>query len=122
MVPYAGTIDPTVHLRRYFQLMDVVGATEKVMCRCFCHFFLGLATIWFSRLVPGSINTWSGLKLKLMSQFRVYVIHSKDKISLTNIKQKNVETLRNHLARLNAAIDTIRQPDEHIVHIAVTSI
>lgn len=53
-----------------------------------------------------------------MSQFRVYVIQPKDEMPLTDIKQKDDETLKNYMARFIAAA-TIHQPDEQIVHIVV---
>lgn len=68
MQPYDGRSDPLMHLHMYEQHMEILGATEEVMCRCFSLFLTNLATKWFCRLEPGSIDSWATLEKKFICQ------------------------------------------------------
>ena len=58
MHPYDGKSNPLVNLLKYEQHMEVAGASEEIMCKCFPIYLTDLATMWFCRLEPGSIDSY----------------------------------------------------------------
>jgi len=70
---YDGRTDPTTHLRKYMQHMEVLKATEEIVALCFLRYLVDLTMMWFRQLENESINTWVDLIEKFMNQFRVHV-------------------------------------------------
>jgi len=93
MEPYRGTSDSIVHLQS-IQHMLMSRAVERVLCKCFLLFLLGLAATSFCRLSQVSISSWEMLKEKFLSQFHIYVKQPKDANSFSNIKQKADESVQ----------------------------
>ena len=58
---YDGSKDPLDHLESFKTLMLLQGAADKIMCRAFPTMLKGPARVWFSRLMPNSINTFKEL-------------------------------------------------------------
>lgn len=56
MHSYNGKFVPMVHLLKYKQNMEVVGATKEVMCKYFSMYLTYLATLYFCRLDLGLIS------------------------------------------------------------------
>lgn len=61
MHPYDGKLDPIVNLVKYEQHMEVARASEEITCKCFSIYLTDLTTMWFYRLEPGSIDSYSQL-------------------------------------------------------------
>ena len=55
---YDRVKDPLDHLETFKTLMHLQGVPNKIMCRAFPTMLKGPARIWFSRLMPNSINTF----------------------------------------------------------------
>ena len=96
MRPYDGKSDPLVHLLKYEQHMEVAGASEEKMCKYFPIYLTDLATMWFCRLESGSIDSCSELIQSFKNQFRIHMVQPKDPITLTDIKQRDRESLVNY--------------------------
>ena len=47
---YDGRTDPTVHLTKYMRHMEVLGASEEVMARCFPLYLADIVALWFRQL------------------------------------------------------------------------
>src|SRR5574338_156046 len=118
---YNGKTDPTDHLMRYTRHMEVLGATEEVMARCFPLYLTDIAAMWFRQLEDGSIGTWTELVDKFLSQFRVHIKRPKNVMTLTSVKQGADESLRTFLTRLNAAVASVDRPDPSMVLMAAVS-
>ena len=58
---YNGVNDPLDHLETFKTLMHLQGVADEIMCRAFPTTLKGAARIWFSRLMPNSINTFKEL-------------------------------------------------------------
>jgi len=67
---YDGSKDPLDHLESFKTLMHLQGAADKIMCRAFPTMLKGPARVWFSRLMPNSINTFK----ELSAQFALHLI------------------------------------------------
>src|SRR5574338_367720 len=118
---YDGRTDPAVHLTRYIRHMEVLGASQEVMTRCFPLYLTDIAALWFRQLESGSIGTWTDLIEKFMRQFRVHISRPKNVMSLATLKQKAGESLRNFLTRFNAAAASVDRPDPSMIMMAAVS-
>ena len=118
---YDGKTDPTDHLMRYTRHMEVLGASEEVMARCFPLYLKDLAAMWFRQLGEGSIRTWKELVEKFLGQFRVHVKRPKNVMTLTSVKQRMDESLRAFLTRFSAAVASVDRPDPSMVLMAAVS-
>ena len=58
---YDGVKDPLDHLETFKTLMHLQGVPVEIMCRAFPTILKGPARVWFSRLIPSSINTFKEL-------------------------------------------------------------
>lgn len=65
-------------------------------------------------LVNKFIRIWAVLKEKFISQSKVYVVQPKNETCLKDIKQRDGEAIRSYLARFNAVVAAIHQPNERL--------
>lgn len=91
---YGETTDPKQHLMRYEWKMNLARAFDAMKCRCFL-IFLGLATIWFARLFPRSISSFTELSKKFIEQFCLHTIRPKHMMSLSNLYQAEGDSPKN---------------------------
>lgn len=89
------------------------------MGKCFSIFLTGLAIMWFCRLDHGSMGSWPELVIQFKNEFRVHIEQPKDVITLTDIKQRNDESLKNYITRSNTAATIVQKPDPTLVHMAI---
>ena len=66
---YDGVKDPFDHLKTFKTLMHLQGVPDEIMCRAFPTTLKGPTRIWFSRLMPSSINTFKELNAQFTSHF-----------------------------------------------------
>ena len=66
---YDGVKDPLDHLETFKTLMHLQGVPDEIMCRAFPTTLRGAVRIWFSRLMPNSINTFKELSAQFTSHF-----------------------------------------------------
>jgi len=78
MEAYKGTFNSIIYLQRYTKHMQMSGATEGVLCKCFPLFLSDLTTTLFCRLPQGSIRSWEMLKEKFISQLHIHVEQPRD--------------------------------------------
>ena len=91
---YDGVKDPLDHLETFKTLMHLQGIPNEIMCRAFLTTLKGAARIWFSRLMPNSINTFKELSAQFTSHFIRENRYKKSTACLISIKQREDETLR----------------------------
>ena len=58
---YDGVKDPLDYLETFKTPMHLQGVPDEIMCRTFLTTLKGPTRIWFSRLMPNSINTFKEL-------------------------------------------------------------
>ena len=66
---YDGVKDPLDPLETFKTLMHLQGVPDEIMCKAFPTTLKGPARIWFSRLMPSSINTFKELNAQFTSHF-----------------------------------------------------
>ena len=96
-------------------LMHLQGMVEKIICRAFPITLKGPARVWFSRLMPNSISTFK----ELSAQFALHFVrghkYKKSIAYLISIKQREDETLRSYIARLNKEALSIDEANNKIL-------
>ncbi|CAA0832576.1 Unknown protein, partial [Striga hermonthica] len=104
---YDGASDPDTHLGLYTSWMDLHGATDALRCRMFSLTLGPRAQKWYYTLPPHSIWRWQQLR----SAFRTYFIGAQvcliPKESITNIVQKDDETVKDYVSRFNDRIQNM---------------
>ena len=85
------------------------------MCQGFPTMLKGLVRVWFSKLMPKSINTFK----ELSAQFALHFIgghrYKKSIACLISIKQHEDETLRSYITRFNKEVVSIDEVDNKIL-------
>ncbi|CAA0819584.1 Unknown protein, partial [Striga hermonthica] len=104
---YDGTSDPYAHLGHYTSWMDLHGASDALRCRMFSLTLGPQAQKWYYTLPPHSIWKWQQLRAAFRSHFIGAQICLIPKESITNIMQKDDETIKDYVSRFNDRIQNI---------------
>ena len=115
MESYDRSKDPLDHLKSFKTLMHLQGMVEKIMCRAFPSTLKGPARVWFSRLTPNSISTFKELSALFSLHFIRGHKYKKSIAYLISIKQREDETLRSYIARLNKEALSIDEANNKIL-------
>ena len=91
------------------------------MCRAFPTKLKGPVIIWFSRLMPNSINTFKELSAQFTSHFIGGHKYKRSTVCLMSIKQRDDETLRSYITRFNKEALSIDKADDKILVAAFTN-
>ena len=91
------------------------------MCRAFLTTLKGPARIWFSRLMPNSINTFKVLSAQFTSHFIGGHKYKRSTACLMSIKQREDKTLRSYITRFNKEAISIDEADDKILVAAFTN-
>ena len=98
---YEGKTDPYDHLDAFNDQMDLLQVNDLAKCRCFTVTLTQVAKKLFHKLPANSIQSWTQLSNEFVRQFQAARIYSKLGSSLTNIKQREGETLKSYLKRFS---------------------
>ena len=118
---YDGVKDPLDHLETFKTLMHLQGVPDEIMCRAFPTTLKGPTRIWFSRLLPNSINTFKELSAQFTSHFIGGHRYKKSTACLMRIKQREDETLRSYITCFNKKALSIDEADDKILVAAFTN-
>ena len=118
---YDRVKDPLDHLETFKTLMHLQGVPDEIICRAFLTTLKGPARIWFSRLMPSSINTFK----ELSAQFTLHFIgghrYKRSTAYLMSIKQREDETLRSYITCFNKEALSIDEAYDKILVAAFTN-
>ena len=84
---YDRVKNPFDHLETFKTLMHLQGVPDEIMCRTFPITLKGPMRIWFSRLMPSSINTFKELSAQFTSHFIGGHRYKRSTACLMSIKQ-----------------------------------
>ncbi|CAA0841997.1 Unknown protein, partial [Striga hermonthica] len=104
---YDGTSDPDAHLGHYTSWMDLHGATDALRCRMFSLTMGPRAQKWYYLLPAQSIRYWVQLRSAFRSHFIGAQVCLIPKESITNIVQKDDESLKEYVARFNERVQNM---------------
>ena len=95
---YDGTTDPLDHLEVYRSRMRIQGATDALLCIAFSATLKATAQTWYTRLEPGSIDSFVQLEEQFLAHFSARRWMPCEPDSLFAIRQQDKESLRDFLA------------------------
>ncbi|XP_073133730.1 uncharacterized protein [Henckelia pumila] len=100
---YDGSSDPEEHLGRFENAALLHRYSDAIKCRVFLTTLVRLAQQWFNLLQPGSIRSFNDFSLAFLYQYASSKKYLKTSLSLFNLKQSEVEPLREYVQRFNTA-------------------
>ncbi|XP_073152319.1 uncharacterized protein [Henckelia pumila] len=100
---YDGSSDPEEHLGRFENAALLHRYTDAIKCRVFLTTLVRSAQQWFNLLQPGSIRSFIDFSSAFLHQFASSKKYLKTSLSLFNLKQSEVEPLREYVQRYNRA-------------------
>ena len=118
---YDGVKDLLNHLETFKTLMHLQGVPDEIMCRAFPTTLKSPTRIWFSRLMPSSINTFKKLSTQFTSHFIKRHRYKRSTACLMSIKQREDGTLRSYITRFNKETLSIDEADDKILVAAFTN-
>ncbi|KAK4848067.1 hypothetical protein QYF36_008899 [Acer negundo] len=87
--------------------MTQYASNEELLCLTFQQTFEDLASKWFGRLLPMSINSFSGFIKAFIRQFIGSVQRTKSLAHLSNLRQDKNESLKKYLTRFGKEVAQI---------------
>ncbi|XP_043704763.1 uncharacterized protein LOC122654638 [Telopea speciosissima] len=109
---YDGKGDPNDHISYFNAMMIVYGGSDVVSCRSFPTSLKGLAALWFAKLKPNSIRSFTELAKAFVSCFQSSVKQKKTAANLLAVKQCSDESIRDYIAFFNAKSLKIKDLDD----------
>ena len=100
---YEGMTDPEDHLAYFLNTLQLHNFSDAIMCKLFASSLKGVARSWFSQLPTGLIKTSNQLASHFRAHFMANRKAERDYSYLFSIKQKNNESLKDHVMRFNRA-------------------
>ena len=104
---YDDTTDPDEHIDSYVSQLTLF-MTDEYILQVFLTSLRGAALSWFTRLPPGSIDSFATLKAKFVAQFATSKPHQMTLVALVNIWQEKWESLKRFMARFGQVALDIR--------------
>ncbi|XP_073130638.1 uncharacterized protein [Henckelia pumila] len=100
---YYGSSDPKEHLGRFENAALLHRYSDEIKCRLFFITLVRSAQQWFNLLQPGSIQSFNDFSSAFLHQYASSKKYLKTSLSLFNLKQSEVEPLREYVQRFNTA-------------------
>ncbi|XP_020201848.1 uncharacterized protein LOC109787708 [Cajanus cajan] len=108
---YDGTADPEEHLDAFVTQVSLYTDEDAIFCKVFPTSLKGPALNWFTRLPPGSVESFTSLSSRFVIQFATSRPHQLTSIALVNIRQEKKEPLRAFMERFGKMTLSIRNLD-----------
>ncbi|XP_073137511.1 uncharacterized protein [Henckelia pumila] len=100
---YDGSSDPEEHLERFENAALLHRYSDAIKCRVFLTTLVRSAQQWFNLVQLGSIRNFNDFSLAFLHQYASSKKYLKTSLSLFNLKQSEVEPLREYVQRFNTA-------------------
>ncbi|XP_070045044.1 uncharacterized protein [Nicotiana tomentosiformis] len=104
---YDGHGDPIAHLKRYCNQLRGAGRNEELLVAYFGESLTGVASEWFIDQDTSHWHVWDDMAWAFVRQFQYNIDIAPDRNSLSNLKKKPTESLREYAIkwREQAAMD-----------------
>ncbi|GFZ02291.1 hypothetical protein Acr_15g0008990 [Actinidia rufa] len=111
---YEGKTNPMDHLNSYKILMSLQGCSNEVMCKAFSATLKGSARSWFRKLLSGTIDSFGNLSRLFVTNFMSFRNRQKNAFHLFTVHQKETESLKDFVKRLNQTILEVKDPSDKV--------
>ncbi|XP_074352551.1 uncharacterized protein LOC141691688 [Apium graveolens] len=105
---FHGNSDPVEFLGHFNIEMDVYQVPDLARCRLLVATFKESAQQWFQKLGPGVITSWDQMKTPFLTKFQVAVRYAPSVTTLSNVRQRENESLTSYFKRFNAESTSVR--------------
>ncbi|XP_043697316.1 uncharacterized protein LOC122648129 [Telopea speciosissima] len=109
---YDGKGDPNDHINYFNAMMIVYGGSDVVSCRSFPTSLKGPVALWFAKLKPNSIRSFTELAKAFVNRFQSSVKQKKTITNLLAVKQCSDESIRDYITRFNMESREIKDLDD----------
>ncbi|XP_043710455.1 uncharacterized protein LOC122659405 [Telopea speciosissima] len=109
---YDGKDNPNDHISYFNAMMTVYGGSDVVSCRSFPTSLKGPAALWFAKLKPNLIQSFTELAKAFVNRFQSSVKQKKTVANLMAVKQRSDESIRDYITRFNAESLEIKDLDD----------
>ncbi|XP_020215367.1 uncharacterized protein LOC109799226 [Cajanus cajan] len=96
---YDGTTDPDEHIDAYVTQVNLYTNEDAIMCRVFPTSLKGAALSWYTQLPPRSVNNFDTLVRLFSAQYATSRPHHITSAALSNLRQRDDESLRCFMER-----------------------
>ncbi|XP_057952944.1 uncharacterized protein LOC131147193 [Malania oleifera] len=107
---FDGTTCPQTHIQMYCQSMVAYTNNEKLMMHCFRSSLIGTTTRWYIQQNKAQIRTWGDLADAFEAQYRHILEMAPDRMSLSEMEKKPIETFREYAHRWRDAATQVDPP------------
>ncbi|XP_043717607.1 uncharacterized protein LOC122665521 [Telopea speciosissima] len=107
-----GKGDPNDHISYFNSMMTVYGGSDVVSCQSFPTPLKGPVALWFAKLKPNSIRSFTELAKAIVSRFQSSVKQKKTVANLLAFKQCSDDSIRDYIARFNVKSLEIKDLDD----------
>ncbi|XP_043692957.1 uncharacterized protein LOC122643399 [Telopea speciosissima] len=108
---YDGKGDPNDHISYFNAMMTVYGGSDVVSCRSFPTSLKGPAALWFTKLKPNSIRSFTEQAKAFVSRFQSSMKQKKTAANLLAVKQRSDESIRDYITCFNTKSLEIKDLD-----------
>jgi len=105
---YDGSTRQDEHIDAYISQLTLFTTDGYIYYKVFPTSLWGVILSWFTRLPPGSIDSFVTLKAKFVAQFATSKQHQMTSVALVNIRQEKGESLKAFIARFGQVTLSIR--------------
>ncbi|XP_020206568.1 uncharacterized protein LOC109791660 [Cajanus cajan] len=96
---YDGTTDPDEHIDAYVTQVNLYTNEDAIMCRVFPTSLKGAALSWYTQLPPRFVNNFDNLVRIFSAQYATSRPHHITSAALSNLRQRDDESLRCFMER-----------------------
>ncbi|XP_043717606.1 uncharacterized protein LOC122665520 [Telopea speciosissima] len=104
--------DPNDHISYFNAIMTMYGGSDVLSCRSFPTSLKGPAVLWFGKLKPNSIRSFTELARTFVSRFQSSSKQKKIAANLLAVKQRPDESIRDYITRFNGESLEIKDLDD----------
>ncbi|XP_043699599.1 uncharacterized protein LOC122650284 [Telopea speciosissima] len=109
---YDEKTDPNDHISYFNVMMMIYGGSDIVSCRSFPTSLKGPATLWFAKLKPNSIKSFTELARAFVRRFQSSVKQKNTAANLVKVKQRLDESIRDYITHFNGEALEIKDLDD----------
>ncbi|XP_058106852.1 uncharacterized protein LOC131250581 [Magnolia sinica] len=101
ITPFSGSGDLTKHLESFKAWMKLQSASKPIMCHSFSLTLARAMQSWYKQLKLKLISSFANLSKAFLTQFIIRKERRKPSTHLLTIKQREGETLKDHIIQFN---------------------
>ncbi|XP_030963924.1 uncharacterized protein LOC115985094 [Quercus lobata] len=112
---YDGMRDPFDHIATFKTTMHLQGVPDEIMCRAFPTILKEPTRVWFNKIPPNTVSSFEELSKLFVNNFIGGQRHKHSSSSLLTIEQRENESLRSFITRINREALIVDKMDDKLL-------